>query len=31
MGANNSIFNNVPNGWCICGGMVVPSRKISNV
>lgn len=28
MRANNSIFNNVPNGWCICGGMVVPSRKV---
>lgn len=28
MRANNSIFNNVPNGWCVCGGMVVPSRKV---
>lgn len=29
MRANNSIFNNVPNGWYICGGMAVPPpRKV---
>lgn len=28
MRANNSIFNNVPNDWCICGGMVISSRKV---
>lgn len=24
MRTNNSIFNIVPNGWGICGGMIVP-------
>lgn len=28
MRAYNSIFNNVPNGWYICGGMAVPPRKV---
>jgi len=25
MRQENSIWNNVPNGWCICGGMIIPS------
>ena len=24
MRKNNSIFDSVPNGWCVCGGMIVP-------
>jgi len=27
MRKENSIWNNVPNGWYICGGMVVPPKK----
>lgn len=23
MRKNNSIFDSVPNGWCICGGIIV--------
>lgn len=25
MRQENSIWDNVPNGWCICGGMIIPS------
>ena len=30
MRENKSIWDSVQNGWCVCGGMVVPpnSRKI---
>jgi hypothetical protein len=28
MRTNNSIFNIVPNGWGICGGMIVPKKTI---
>ena len=28
MRKNNSIFNSVPNGWCVCGGMLVPKKTI---
>ena len=28
MRTNNSIFNIVPNGWGICGGMIVPIKTI---
>lgn len=24
MRKNNSIWNNIPSGWCIRGGMIVP-------
>ena len=27
MRTNNSIFNIVPNGWGICGGMIVPKNN----
>ncbi len=30
MRTNNSIFNIVPNGWGICGGMIVPIPKKNN-
>lgn len=26
MREENSIWNNVPNGWYICGGMVIPPK-----
>lgn len=28
MRKNNSIFDSVPNGWCVCGGMIVPKKTI---
>ena len=27
MRKNNSIFDSVPNGWCVCGGMIVPKNN----
>lgn len=27
MRKNNSIFDSVPNGWCVCGGMIVPKKN----
>lgn len=27
MRKNNSIFDSVPNGWCVCGGMIVPKKS----
>ena len=27
MRKNNSIFDSVPNGWGICGGMIVPKNN----
>lgn len=31
MRENNSIWNNIPNGWSICDGMIVPPKKKSNM
>lgn len=27
MRKNNSIFDSVPTGWCVCGGMIVPKNN----
>lgn len=27
MRKNNSIFDSVPNGWYVCGGMIVPKNN----
>lgn len=27
MRENNSIWNNVPNGWYVVGGMIVPPKR----
>lgn len=27
MRKKNSIFDSAPNGWCVCGGMIVPKNN----
>lgn len=31
MRKNNSIFDSVPNGWCVCGGMIVSKFVTLNI